>query len=121
MALLRSATEVISGALTVAVSAKLTMPMRLPEPMESGAPPVDSAKISTKALAPSFKFARGLPAILPERSRIRTISVGLEMISGAADRPRVTWRVPSQSIRSTSVRLVELVMPMKKILLLRIG
>lgn len=95
----RSATEVISWVSAVAVPAKLTMPMRLPEPMiPSAVPSVASSMISMKVFAPTFRSARGWPAMLPERSSTSTMSVGLVEMSGAADRARVTFKVPPQSI-----------------------
>ena len=105
-------TEVMSCVFSVAVSAKLTMPMRLPEPIwPLAVPPVASAMISINVFAPVFILARGVPAILPERSNTRTISVGLEMISGAAVRESVTRRDPSQSMRVALMTLFEFVTP----------
>ena len=40
--------------------------------------------------APLLRFARGLPAMLSERSRSRTTSTGLLVIFGSAVRDRVT-------------------------------
>ena len=78
-AVFRSSTDVIIWVFCTAVLAKLTMPMRLPEPISpSGCPPVDCEMMSMKVLAPVFMLASGVPAILPERSRIRAMSVGLE-------------------------------------------
>ena len=62
-------------------------------------------------LAPFFRFSSGLPAMLPERSRISTISVGLETISGAAVSPSVTSKVPPQGTVPVFSSFVELVMP----------
>ena len=64
-----------------------------------------------KGFAPAFIFARGLTVMLPERSNTKTISVGFEVISGEAERARVTFSVPSQSMRSTFIYLFELVTP----------
>ena len=86
---LRAATEVISCVSAVAAWLKLTMPIRLPEPMASGAPPR-----------------------LSDRSRVRTMSVGLLTISGEAESARVTCSVPSQSMRSRLICLLVLVTPM---------
>ena len=87
----RSATEVMSWVSAVADPAKLTMPMRLPEPIcPSAAPSVASSMMSMKVSAPAFMLARGRPVMLPDRSRTRTMSVGLDMMSGAAVRARVT-------------------------------
>ena len=73
----RAATEVISWVSFVAVLAKLTTAIRLPPPIcPSWLPPVDSARISIKVLAPAFMLARGAPAILLDRSRTRTTSAG---------------------------------------------
>ena len=59
---LRVATEVISCVLAVAVSAKLTIPMWLPEPMfPSFTPSVASSMMSIKVLAP----VSYLPAVCP--------------------------------------------------------
>ena len=81
----RSATEVISWVSCVAVLAKLTTAMRLPEPIwPSCVPSVASSIMSINAFAPFFRFASALPAILPDRSRISTMSVGFDTISGAA-------------------------------------
>ena len=88
------------------------MAMRLPEPMlPLWEPPVASAMISIKVLAPSFMLASGVPVMLPERSKTRTMSVGLATMSGAAVRARVTFREPSQSIRSVLMTLFEFVTP----------
>ena len=97
-AFFRVSTEVMSWVLAVAVLAKLTTPMWLPEPIWSGKPPVAWAMISMKLLAPSFRFSRGSPSMLPERSKVSTISVGLATISGAAVMASVTRTVPSQSM-----------------------
>lgn len=56
-------------------------------------------------------LASGLPVMLPERSNTRTMSVGLEEISGAAANAKVTFNVPLQSMRSTLICLFELVIP----------
>ena len=104
-------TEVMSWVLAMAVSAKLTTAIRLPEPISSGAPPVASAMMSIKVLDPSFMLLRGTPAMLPERSSSSTMSVGFEMISGAAVSARVTRRDPSQLIRSVLINLFEPVTP----------
>ena len=81
----KSATDVISCVSAVAVSAKLTTAMRLPEPIcPSCVPSVASSMMSINALAPFFRFANALPAMLPERSRISTMSVGFDTISGSA-------------------------------------
>ena len=74
----RSATEVMSWVSAVADPAKLTMPMRLPEPIcPSAAPSVASSMMSMKVSAPAFMLARGGPVMLPDRSRTRTMSVGI--------------------------------------------
>lgn len=89
------ATEVIRWVLVVAESAKLTIPMRLPEPIfPSWLLSVASSIISIKVFAPAFILARGDPVILPERSSTKTISVGFEAMSGAAESARVTFKVP---------------------------
>ena len=49
--------------------------------------------------------------MLPERSRISTISVGLETISGAAVSARVTRSAPSQVMLSVLITLLEFVTP----------
>ena len=49
--------------------------------------------------------------MLPERSRTKTISVGLEEISGAAESASVTFSVPLQLICVASICLLELVTP----------
>ena len=73
----RVSTEVMSAASTEAVSAKLTIPIRLPEPIyPSCTPSVASSMMSIKVLAPSFMLASGAPAMLPERSSTSTMSVG---------------------------------------------
>lgn len=55
---------------------------RDPEPIcPSCVPSVASSIISINGLAPFFRFARAQPAMLPERSKISTISVGLDTIS----------------------------------------
>ena len=108
----RASTEVLRGASTWALLAKLTTPMRLPEPIwPSAAPPVASARMSMKVFAPSFMLARGVPAMLPERSRTRAMSVGLAMMLGAAVSARVTCRDPSQSTRRTLTVLLAFVTP----------
>ena len=110
----RSATDVISGALTVAVSEKLTIPMRLPEPIcPSLFPSVASSMISMKVLAPSFMLASGVPLMLPERSSTRTMSAGFSKISGAAVIARETLAVPSHFMVSTLIFLLELMMPIR--------
>ena len=70
-----------------------------------------SAMMSMKVLAPSFRFARGSPCMLLERSRVRTMSVGSVIISGAAVRDNVTSREPSQAIWFGLMVLLELVTP----------
>ena len=70
--------------------------------------------ISMNVSAPAFILVSGVPVILPERSSTSAISVGLVTISGAAVSARVTRRVPSHSIRSTLIVLLELVMPIQK-------
>ena len=107
----RSATEVMSCVSAVAVLAKLTIPIRLPEPMVPSAPSVASSMISINVSAPAFMFSRGLPAMLPDRSSTRTISAGLAEISGAAERARLTFSVPSQSICDRLISLLEFVIP----------
>ena len=103
MAARRACTEVISGASAVAVEAKLTIPMRLPPPIwPSCTPSVASSRMSTKVLAAFLRLSRGLPAMLPERSRSSTTSMGLETRSGSAVRARVTWKVPPQRIVAVS-------------------
>lgn len=97
-AALSVATEVISCASTLALLAKLTMPMRLPEPIFQSELSVDSSIISMNVFAPAFIFASGAPVMLPERSKTSTISVGFETISGVAVSASVTFNVPSQSI-----------------------
>ena len=112
IALLRSATEVSSGDTTVAVASKLTMPMRLPEPISpEPEPPVDSEMMSINVFAPSFMSASGAPLMLPEQSSASTMSVGLVTISGAAVRARVILNEPSQHIAAVSATLLELVTP----------
>ena len=112
-AVFRASTEVVSWVLATAVLEKLTTPIRLPEPIwPSLVLSVASSMRSIKVLAPSFKFASGLPVMLPERSRTRTISVGLETMSGAAVSARVTRRAPSQRMRSVLMTLLEFVTPM---------
>ena len=94
----RSATEVISCVSAVALSAKLTMAIRLPDPIvPSCVLSVASSMMSIKVSAPDFIFASGLPAMLPERSSTRTISTGLLVISGAAASERIIWKRPSQA------------------------
>ena len=111
-AFFKSSVEVISPVSATATLAKLTIPMWLPEPIfPSWELSVDSSIISIKVFAPSFILARGLPVMLPERSSTRTMSVGLEEISGAAESPRVTFTIPSQSILETSISLFAFVMP----------
>ena len=74
---LRAATEVISCVSAVAASAKLTIPILLPEPIcPSIVPSVASSMMSMKVLAPAFMLASGAPLILPERSSTSTMSVG---------------------------------------------
>lgn len=109
---LSAATEGISCVSAVAVWLKLTMPIRLPEPMASGAPPVDSDRMSIKVLAPALTLSIGAPSRLSDRSRVRTMSVGLLTISGEAESARVTCSVPSQSMRSRLTCLLVLVTPM---------
>ena len=65
--------------------------------------------MSMNVFAPTFILASGVPAILPERSKTRTMSVGFEEISGLAARASVTFNVPLQSIWSTLICLFELV------------
>ena len=55
--------------------------------------------------------AGGVPVMLPERSNTSAISVGLVTMSGAAVRAKVTFREPSQSIRSALRTLLEFVIP----------
>ena len=111
-AFLSASTEVMSCVLSIAVSAKLTMPIRLPEPIcPLAVPPVDSAMMSIKVLAPVFMLESGVPVMLPERSSTRTISVGLVIISGAAVSASVTRSDPSQSILLRFISLLELVTP----------
>lgn len=108
----RVSTEVMSWVSAVAVLPKLTMPRRLPEPIwPSWLLSVASSMMSMKVLAPSFMAARGVPIMLPERSSTSTMSVGLEMISGAAVRARVTRRAPPQGMRSVLMTLLEFVTP----------
>ena len=107
-------TEVIIWVSWVAVSAKLTIPMRLPAPISPvGWPPVDWAMISINVFAPAFILTSGVPAILPERSRTRAISTGLDMISGAAVSASVTFKEPSQSICWVLITLFEFVIPIR--------
>ena len=102
----------MSCVLSVAVSEKLTIPMELPFPIvPSWEPSVAWSMMSIKALAPSFMFSSGLPAMLPERSSTSTISVGLDEISGEAESARVTFSVPSQSICVTFICLFAFVIP----------
>ena len=111
-AFFRVSTEVMSCVLSIAVSAKLTMPIWLPKPIwPLAVPPVDSAMMSMKVLAPVFILASGVPVMLPERSSTRTMSVGFAIISGAAVSASVTRREPSQSIRSRFISLLEFVTP----------
>ena len=111
-AVFKSATEVISCVSAVAVFAKLTIPIRLPDPIcPSWALSVASSIISINVFAPAFILARGDPAMLPERSSTRAMSVGFEEISGAAERARVTFSIPWQSIRLTLICLFEFVIP----------
>ena len=99
MALLMSSTEVIKDVSWVAVSAKLTTPMRLPLPISpEDAPPVASAMMSTNASAPFFILVNASPVILPERSSTRTMSVGFVIISGDAVSDNVTSTVPSHKM-----------------------
>ena len=110
-AALRSATEVINPVSCTAVSAKLTIPIRLPLPIcPSCAPSVASSMMSMNTLAASFRLGR-LCAILPERSRISTISVGFVVMSGAAVSASVTLNVLPQGMAVTFVTFVELVIP----------
>ena len=110
----RSSTEVIICVSAAAVLAKLTMAIRLPEPIfPSWELSVASSIMSIKVFAPIFMFSRGTPAILPERSRTRAISVGLDAMSGAAARARVTVRVPSQLIWVWEICLLEFTIPIK--------
>ena len=51
--------------------------------------------------------------MLPERSRIRTISVGFDAMSGDAARASVTFNVPEQSIWLVLTCLLELVIPIR--------
>ena len=64
-----------------------------------------------KGFCPSFHVGKWLPAILPERSSTRTTSAGLEEMSGAADRARVTFSEPLQSIWAMLISLLEFVIP----------
>lgn len=98
-AVFRLSTEVMSCVSAVAVLAKLTIPMRLPDPIwPSSAPSVASSIMSMNVLAPIFMFAKGAPVMLPERSSTKTISVGFETMSGAAVKASDTRRDPSQEI-----------------------
>ena len=107
-------TEVISWVFCWAVSAKLTMPMWLPEPISpEDWPPVDWEMMSMKVFAPVFMLVSGVPVILPERSSTSAMSVGVEIISGAAVRASVTFREPSQSILSALITLLEFVIPIR--------
>lgn len=56
-------------------------------------------------------MARGVPAILPERSRTSAISTGFDMISGAAVRASVTFNVSPHSICPVLSTLFEFVIP----------
>ena len=46
----------------------------------------------------NYQIQRGVPVMLPERSSTRTMSVGFDMMSGAAVSARVTRSEPLQSI-----------------------
>ena len=63
------------------------------------------------AFAPSFILASGSPAILPERSSIRTMSVGLDTISGAAVSDSKILKEPPHSIFDKFSSLLEFVTP----------
>ena len=63
--------------------------------------------------APFFKFASGLPDMLPERSKTRMISVGLVKIFGSAVKESLTLNVPPQSMLETFNSLFELVIPIE--------
>ena len=105
-------TEVISWVFWVAVSAKLTMPIRLPEPIwPSCELSVASSMMSINFFAPFFMLVSGLPDILPERSSTSTMSVGVLLMSGEADSASVTFKEPEQSIRSMLMVLFELFSP----------
>ena len=58
-----------------------------------------------------FKLARGMPAILLERSSISTISVGLETISGCAVKDNFILNESTPSIFVVLSSLFELVHP----------
>ena len=79
--------------------------------LPSPEPSVASSIISINFLAPFLRLASGLPAILPERSRISTISVGLDTISGYAVRDSFTLKEPPQPISDTDSPLFEFVIP----------
>ena len=68
--------------------------------------------ISINVFTPIFRSARDCPAMLPERSRMSTMSVGLLTISGAAVMPMVTSRVPLQGMAVIPpIDLLELIIP----------
>ena len=69
--------------------------------------------MSMKVFAPVFMLVSGVPVILPERSSTSAMSVGVEIISGAAVRASVTFREPSQSILSALITLLEFVIPIR--------
>lgn len=88
------------------------MPIRLPEPIcPSCALSVASSMMSMNFFAPLLRLSSGLPAMLPDRSRIRTMSVGALVMSGEADSASVTFSVPAQSITSVLMTLFELFNP----------
>lgn len=64
-----------------------------------------------KGFGPGLEVDQGLPAMLPERSRTRTISVGWLLMSGEAASASVTLREPEQSIWSVLMILLELLRP----------
>ena len=67
--------------------------------------------IFTHFFAPFFRLARGLPDILLERSRIRTMSVGLLTISGSAVSDSFTLKESPQSMWLVFNSLLEFVIP----------
>lgn len=54
--------------------------------------------MSANAFAPFFRFGNALPDILPERSKISTISTGFAAISGSAVKDNRILKASSQGI-----------------------
>ena len=67
--------------------------------------------MSINLFAPLLRLARGFPTMLPERSRISTMSAGLLVMSGSAVSDSLTSKVPPQSMRAVLKVLLELVTP----------